>query len=328
LVCGLPALARGQTKTGTTFGAFLLIEPSARIAGMGNVGSTIAEGLQSVYYNPGAIGNLERVEFVLSHSAWIAELDFNYFAAAVPIGKSGTVVATATTLSSGDIAVRTVQQPLGTGEQYQVTDVAIAAGYGLRISGRLSAGAQVSYVQETIWHSSASAFVLNLGTVYEASPEGIRIGASMTNLGTDASFSGDDLSVTYDADPDRYGDNGTLPAGQSTYSFPVPVMFRFGLGLPRRLSRDTELLLVADAYHPSDNSESLGLGAEVTHKRLLSLRAGWQNLFQTDAEVGLTLGAGLKTRLQAEGVGLGVDYAWADHGRLDDTHRLTLSVDF
>lgn len=320
--------AGAQTKTGTTFGAFLLIEPSARIAAMGNVGTTIGENLQSVYYNPGAIGEIERKELAFSHGAWIADLDFNYFAAAVPIGRSGTFVASATTLSSGDIAVRTVERPLGTGELYQVTNVAIGAGYGLRLSERLSAGVQASFVQETIWHTSATSFVLNLGTLYSVSPGGLRIGISMSNLGTDGRYEGQDLRVTFDADPDRFGDNSTLPAEQYTDAFPVPVIFRFGLGLPRQLSRDAKLLLVADAYHPSDNSESVGVGGELEYRKLVAVRAGWQNLLQTDAEVGLTAGAGLKTRLHAEGVGLGVDYAWADHGRLSATHRLTLSVDY
>ena len=48
--------AHGQSKTGTAVGEFTLIEPSARIAALGNAGVAINEGLQSVYYNPAAIG--------------------------------------------------------------------------------------------------------------------------------------------------------------------------------------------------------------------------------------------------------------------------------
>ena len=50
--------AAGQTKTGTTIGQFLLIEPSARIAGMGNAGVSAWEGLDATYYNPAVIGLL------------------------------------------------------------------------------------------------------------------------------------------------------------------------------------------------------------------------------------------------------------------------------
>lgn len=325
LVAGV---AHAQSKTGTTFGAFLLIEPSARIAGMGNVGSTIGYDLQAVYYNPAAAGQLDRRAVSFSHAEWIADIAFNYAAVAFPLGGRSALYGNVTTLRSGDIAVRTVEQPLGTGELYQANDVAVGLGYGYRVSERFSAGAQVSFLQETIWHSSASTMVLNVGTLYEVSANGLRIGASISNLGTDARFTGQDLRITFDEDPDRYGDNGTLPAEQYTDAFPVPVLFRVGLGMPQKLSRDARIFWAVDAYHPSDNSESVSLGGEFRYRELLSLRAGYQSLFQTDSEVGLTLGAGLSGRLYSEGLGYGIDYAWAYHGRLSDTHRFTLSVDF
>lgn len=321
-------VAHAQTKTGTTFGAFLLIEPSARIAGMGNVGSTIGDDLQAVYYNPGAAGQLDRRAVTFSHGEWIADIDFNFAALAFPIGNRSALYGSVTTLRSGDIAVRTVAQPLGTGELFQVNDIAVGLGYGYRVSPRFSAGAQVSFLQETIWHSSASTMVLSVGTLYRVSADGLRIGASITNLGTDARFGGQDLRVTFDEDPDRFGDNGTLPAEQHTDAFPVPILFRVGLGMPQQLSEDARVFWAVDAYHPSDNSESVSLGGEFEYRELLSLRAGYQNLFQTDSEVGLTLGAGLSGRLHSESLGYGIDYAWADHGRLSDTHRITLSVDF
>ena len=41
-----------QTKTGTTAAQFLLIEPSAKITGMGNAGATTYDEIQAAYYNP------------------------------------------------------------------------------------------------------------------------------------------------------------------------------------------------------------------------------------------------------------------------------------
>jgi hypothetical protein len=56
-LCGCLAAggALAQTKTGTSMGQFLLIEPSARIAGMGNAGVALPVGLDAVYFNPSAI---------------------------------------------------------------------------------------------------------------------------------------------------------------------------------------------------------------------------------------------------------------------------------
>ena len=66
------AEAVAQSKTGTTFGAFLQIEPSARIAGMGNAGVSVEGGLEGAYYNPAAIGALEGRQVVFSHNTWLA----------------------------------------------------------------------------------------------------------------------------------------------------------------------------------------------------------------------------------------------------------------
>jgi opacity protein-like surface antigen len=322
-----PAPAAAQTKTGTTIGAFLLIEPSARVTGMGNAGVTLDAGLQSVYYNPAAIGQIDRYALMFSHGEWLADIDYNYAAAALPVRKLGTLFASVTALTSGDIAVRTVEQPLGTGEYYDATDVAIGVGWGTRISDRFSAGFQASYVQETIWHSSASTAVFGLGTIYRVAENGLHIGASIANYGTGAGFDGRDLRITYDQDPDRYGDNGALPGEVYTEKYPVPVLFRIGVGLPYRLNEKSELRVAVDAFHPSDNSESVSLGAEYAYKKLFALRGGYQNLFQKDSEVGLTLGAGLQGDL-SETLGYNLDYAWADHGRLDSTHRLTVGITF
>ena len=316
--------ASAQTNTGTTIGQFQLIEPDARVAGMGNAGVSMYEGLRAVYYNPASIGRVKSIEAVFSHSAWIADITYDWVGIAIPLGTRGTAYGTVTSLNSGEMDVRTVDQPLGTGERFRVTDVALAVGYGRQVTPRFSAGGQVNYAQETIWHTSASTVTFNVGTLFRVSENGLRIGSSLSNFGTRGGFDGRDLRFTYDDDPDQNGDNSTLPAERFTDSFSVPVLFRVGLGLPVSLGDMHRMLLVADAFHPNDNAESVSLGAEISHRDLVALRAGWQNLFLRDSEVGITLGAGLRARYEA--IEYRVDYAWADHGRLGGTHRLTVGV--
>jgi len=315
-----------QTNTGTTVGQFLLIEPSARIAGMGNAGVTTYEEVQSVYYNPGAIGHLRGYGVEFTHSLWFADIRYDYVAASVSLGNFGNLFASVTSLNSGDIEVRTVEQPLGTGERYTVSDFALGLGYGRQISDRFSAGVQVSYVQETIWHSSLTAVAINVGTIYRLSPRGLHLGASISNFGTRGSYSGRDLRIQWDRDATKYGDNSALPAELHTEGFALPVLFRVGLAMPVLFSDTYRLRLVVDAFHPSDNSESISLGAEWTFAEIFSLRAGYQNLFQQDSEVGLTLGAGMRYAFQGHRIHF--DYAWADHGRLEDTQRFTFGVSF
>ena len=319
------APAWGQSKTGTTIGQFLLIEPSARVAGMGNAGSTLYDdGLDAVYYNPAAIGQIRQLGLVFSHSFWLADISYDYVALGVPLGRWGNSFLSVTALNSGEMDVRTVTQPLGTGERFTVSDIAVALGYGRQITERFAVGGQFTWMQETIWNASMGAPAFNVGTLYRISAQGLHIGSSISNFGTHGQYAGRDLRVTFDADPTRNGDNGALPAEQFTGEFPLPVMFRVGLGYPVRLGERDRLRLALDAYHPSDNSESVSAGAELTLRDLLALRAGYQNAFQKDSEVGLTFGAGLGGRYDLYQYRF--DYAWADQGRLGGTHRMTFGV--
>jgi hypothetical protein len=318
--------AMAQSNTGTTIGSFLEIEPGARVAAMGNAGVSSYDGVQSLYYNPASVARVNGTEVMFTHAAWIADITFDYAAVAIPIGSWGTSFASVTSLNSGEIDVRTVEHPLGTGERYSVSDIAIALGFGRQISPRFSAGAQVNFVQETIWHSTAGMTTISIGTLYRVSEKGLRIGSSLSNFGTRGSFDGRDLRFTYDASPPTNGDNSTLPATQFTDAFAVPVTFRVGLAMPFEFPDDQRVVLEADAFHPNDNSESVSLGGEYTINNTISLRAGWQNLFLEDSEVGGTAGAGIAGRVETWRYRC--DYAWADQGRLGHTHRLSLGIVF
>lgn len=323
-LCAAPASA--QSKVGTAIGQFLLIEPSARAAGMGAAGVALADGIQAVYANAAAIGELESAGFQLTHSEWFAEIDFDYVALAVPVGSNGNLLASVTGLSSGEIDVRTVDRPLGTGERYSVRDLAIGLGYGRHITDRFSAGLQVKYLQETIWHTSLRTMTLDVGALYTLNADGWTLGASLSNYGTKGRYRGRDLAIQYDNIPGQNGDNSALPGERLTDEFPVPVLFRVGLSYPYQLNDNSQVLLAVDALHPSDNTESLSLGAEWSWKRTLALRAGFQDLAREDTETGLTMGAGLMANMGARR--LHFDYAWADHGRLQETHRMTVVLDF
>ena len=323
-IAAAPALA--QSKAGTTIGQFLLIEPSARITAMGNAGVSLLGGLDAAYYNPAAVSTIERYEVVFSHSEWLADIRYDYAGIAIPMGRFGIAYGTVTSLGSGEIDVRTVAQPLGTGERYTVNDIAFGLGYGRAITDRFSVGGQVSYMQETIWHSTVSAMGLNIGTMFKVAEHGLHIGSSLSNFGTQASYDGRDLRILYDNDPARYGDNGALPGLRFTDPFALPVMLRVGLGWPVRIDPANSLQLAVDAFHRSDNSESVSMGAEWAYREVVALRAGYQNLFLEDSEMGLTLGAGVGGKLDVYGYRL--DYAWADHGRLGSTQRFSFDIEF
>jgi hypothetical protein len=331
LVIGFAALisitSLAQSKAGTTIGQFLKIEPSSRIAAIGNAGASLSGEISSMFYNPASLGRISGTDVQFTFNKWLADITYNYAAAGVNLEGVGTFALVATVLNSGEMDVRTVEQPSGTGERFTVQNMAFGLGYGLMVTDRVSVGMQLNYVTEIIWHSNISTFGLNLGVQYQILDEGLTVGASLSNFGADASYDGRDLYLNYDLDPDKYGDNDHLPAEFRTGSFGLPVIFRAGISYKFTFSEDYNLLVAADAMHPNDNSESVNLGGELNLLKYVSIRGGYRNLFLPDLEGGLVLGAGFKVDIAAS-YNIRFDYAYADYGRLAETHRLTLSLGF
>jgi len=316
-----------QSKTGTTIGQFLKIDPSSRIASIGNAGASMSGEISSMFYNPASLGRIPGSDVQFTFNKWLADITYDYAAVGVNVEGIGTFAFIVTTLNSGDMDVRTVEQPLGTGEKFSVNNLALGLGYGLMITDRVSIGFQANYISETIWHSSIYTFGFNLGVQYEIIAEGLTIGASLSNFGADASYDGRDLYVNYDFDPNVYGDNDHLPAELRTGSFGLPVIFRAGASYKFIFNENYNLVIAADAIHPNDNSESINLGGELNLLKYVSIRGGYRNWLLPNSEGGLTLGAGFKVDFSGS-YNVRFDYAYSDYGRLDAAHRLTLGMGF
>jgi len=317
----------GQSKVGITIGQFLKIEPSSRLAGMGNAGAALPGEAAAVFYNPAGLGRMNGAALQFTINKWIADIDYNYLVGVFDLGDPGVISLSITSLSSGEIDVRTVESPDGTGERYTVSNFAAGIGYGVLLTDRVSVGMQISYLTETIWHSSLSTFTLNFGVQYLISDDGALIGASISNFGANAGYEGRDLFIDYDFDPDKFGDNDGLPAEFRTEKYPLPTMFRAGFSYPVKFNDSYKMIIAADAVHPNDNNESVNLGAELNLMNHFSLRAGYRNLFLDNTEGGLTLGAGIGVSI-VDSYDIRVDYTWADYGRLIEAHRLTIGLAF
>lgn len=316
-----------QNKSGTTIGQFLKIEPSSRAVAIGNAGSSLYGEVSSVFYNPASLGRLEGNDVQFTYNKWLADINYNYMAAAVKVEGIGTFSLIGTLLNSGEMDVRTVEQPLGTGERFSVKNFALGIGYGMMLTDRVSVGMQINYITEMIWHSSLTTFGLNFGVQYQLMDEGLTLGASVSNFGARAAYDGRDLWLNYDIDPKKYGDNDQLPAEFRTDAFPLPTIFRAGLSYKFNFGNDYSILIAADAIHQNDNDQSVSFGTEISLLKIFTLRAGFRNLFLPNLEGGLVLGGGIKKDFGGA-YNIRFDYAYADYGRLAETHRVTVGLGF
>ncbi len=316
-----------QSKVATTIGQVLKITPSARANGIGNASTSLTGEPSAAFYNPAILGKVKDFNIQLTHNEWLADINYNYVIATYSIESLGTFAFQVISLNSGEIDVRTVEQPLGTGERYSVNNIALGIGYGVNLTDRVSVGFQLNYLQETIWHSSLATYGVNFGVLYRLADNSLTLGASISNFGPRAKYSGRDLFIDHDFDPAKHGDNDAIPSEIRTDEFPLPTLFRVGLSYPLQVSEKNKLIFSADAIHPNDNNESINIGFEWNYDNLLMLRGGYRDLFLQDSEGGLVFGAGININFLSDYL-LSIDYAWADYGRLKQVNRFTLGLKF
>jgi len=316
-----------QTKVGSTAAPFLNIGIGPRPIAMGGAFVATANDVTSLYWNPAGISRVQSNQALFARAEWFADINYNWAGAMLSLGDLGAIGLSIDYLDYGNIEVTTLREPEGTGEIFRPQDLMIGLSYGYNLTDRFSIGGTVKYINEKIWNSSASAIAVDLGILFISDINGLRIGATITNFGTDMQLDGKDLYIQTDINTQIYGNNDQILAKLNTDSYPLPLTFRVGVAMDILNLPDHKFTIGADALHPNDNAESLNIGAEYVLLNILSLRGGYKSLFLDNSEEGLTLGVGVNYDF-SPGLALFFDYAYQDFGRLDFTQQFSLGIKF
>jgi Type IX secretion system protein PorV len=317
----------GQSKVGSTAAPFLNVGIGPRAISMGGAFVATASDVSSLYWNPAGASRSNTNEAMFSHSSWFADINYNWAGAMLKLGDAGTVGLNLTYLDYGDMEITTLAEQDGTGQFFSAFDLSMGLTYAYNLTDRFSLGGTVKYIQSKIWNTSASAFAMDLGVLFHSDIYGLRIGATITNFGTEMQMDGKDLLVQYDIDPNNYGNNDQILATLQTDEFPLPLTFRIGLAMDVLNNEEHRVTLAADALHPNDNDESLNVGGEYMFNNLIAFRVGYKSLLLDNSEEGLTAGVGLNYNFTSE-FGVRVDYAYQDFGVLDYTQHFSLGIKF
>jgi hypothetical protein len=326
---GFPQGTGNVSKTGTTAATFLEISVGAPAVGMGGAFVSIANDATALYWNPAGVATLLQASVVAVHTNWIANTKFDYAGIALPVTGFGTIGLSIASLSMGDMKVRTVDFPEGTGEYFSAGDLAGALSYSRQLSERFSIGLSAKYIQQNIWHESAGGFAIDVGTLFKTDLfGGMTIGAALTNFGTSMKMAGRDTRQFISPSPGQLGTTNQVPADIEFDSWDLPLLFHFGVST-RVLDNDEYRWTIAvDALHPNDNFESVNAGMEFAFANFFFLRAGYQSLYLDRAEGGLSLGLGVSTGNFLGSSSVGFDYAYENMGRLESVHVFSLALRF
>jgi hypothetical protein len=325
-----PLQGQGVSKTGTVAATFLEIPVGAAAVGMGSAFVSLASDATSLYWNPAGSAWLVQSEVMAVHTNWIAGTRFDYASFVLPLEDVGTVGVNVTSLSMDDMKVTTVAMPEGDGEYFSAGDLAVGVSYAHRLTDRFTIGFNAKYIQQTIWHESASAFAIDVGTIFRTDLiGGLTIGASLSNFGTPMRMSGRDARQFGIIDASKPGTNSQIPQDIEMDSWDLPLLFQIGVSTSPIKTDSYRLTISADALHPNDDYESVNVGGEFAFQDILFLRGGYNALGLPDREGGLSFGFGLSSAsFLSSSTTVRFDYAFRDMGRLSNINVFSLSARF
>lgn len=366
-ICIFLALAQADfAKLGTTGAQFLKIGVG-RGAAMGEVFAAVADDASAAYWNPAGLAWLKNRELQLHHNLWIGDLSHDYLAIALPFSGFGTVGISLTTLTMGKLEYLTVDNPATSQREdtasnvtFNAMDLAFGVSYARMFTDKLSAGVTMKVIQERVWDMSASALAFDFGTFYNTGFRSLRLGAVLTNFGTEMSFGGRQLDWVAQIPYDSTGEinREKIPVTYKTTPSPLPMIFRFGFAYNVIDQPTSKLTVAGDLIHPSDNFEQIGLGLEYGFNNFFYVRTGYKfytSMKYTKAMMGGTpvidtveneitdydigdvenslwllnnLTGGIGFNLKTESLRFKLDYAYMNKGVLSHTHKIGVGIAF
>ncbi len=316
-------------KNGTTAAQFLKIGVGGRA--MGQAGSMVAlsDDVYSLYWNPSGIIKVKGITFGAVHSQWFADISHQFIGLAIPINHWSAIGMQATALNMESMEITTIDNPHGTGEFYDASDLAIGITYATQLTDYFSFGLTGKYIQQTIYNESAATFAMDIGSILNIPFYGMRLGMNFSNFGGKLQMDGRDLIREYDLNPENTLNDG-VEVRFKTQPWELPVNFAVGLTMDILnakgalwQSEQNRLTFSVVGNHPADAREFASFGMEYVFHNMLALRGGYR--FNRDVEK-LFYGAGIKAPFS--GAVFSFDYSLASFGELDFIHVFSASIAF
>jgi long-subunit fatty acid transport protein len=313
-----------QSQVGNTASSFLEIPVGARSIGMGEAHVAAVSDVSALYWNPAGITRIDQNQVTFQNTDWFVDTKLYYAASVFKLNEKYLGISI-NMFDSGEMDVRTITLPDGTGEKFKVQDISIGLSYAQALTDNFSLGGSLKFVQNQVWRMTASTIALDLGFFYETPFKGLDLGFSISNFGGEMKLEGDNTFVPVDLDPLNSGNNDGVPANLQTNAWDLPLIFRIGTTYDVIHTVDHKFIISADAVYPNNNTNYINTGAEYAFRSILFLRSGYSNIF-IDDDYGtghFRAGIGLKPLSNLE-----IDFAISDRNELGYIQTIGLSIGF
>ena len=271
-------------RAGKTIYNFLRVEQGARAVAMGGAFAPVADDLNSIYYNPAGITNIENMEYLFSYNNWLVGSSF-YSGAFAYSTNYGTFGLSVVSFSIQEFEETLPLQPEGTGRMVGAGDLAIGLTYAKKITNKLSLGVQGRYISETLDQDTRSTFAVDVGTYYKTGFNDVILAVVLKNVGPDQAVTSRTLAET----------------------FQMPIDFNIGLS-SKILGSEGEtyaLAIAAESSYAIDLSDRYRIGAELWLMEIIALRGGYRFNYSNED---YSLGVGISTKVLGEKLNIDFSY--------------------
>lgn len=311
LLLTVPSFAGDESRKGTTGADQVLIPVGARGIATGGAFVASLTGLEAIYYNPAGLDVVPRTEAMFSYMNYIADINVSFIAVGTTLGDFGSLGLSFKTFDFGDIPVTTNEFPDGTGKNYSPVFLTAGLTYSKVLTDRIAVGTTFKFISEQIENTSANGFAIDVGVQYKFSPV-LSMGAALKNIGTNMSYSGQDLRQKTGVPG---SDLGSPPATYEvvTEPFQIPSYFELSLAYNYSINEQNSLLLGSTFTANNSLEDKFHFGLEYGFLNSFFLRGGYNFLLENNDEsiMGFTAGAGVNYDF-GTGIGLSFDYAYRE----------------
>ena len=174
-----------------TGAAFLKIGAGARPAAMGGAYTALADDVNAIYYNPGALARLRRQELGATHAEWLLGTKFDFIGYAQPTSM-GTFGLGITRLGVGSTEGRDANRQASGG--FEASDTAYSFGLSRMLrqdalfSGMTSVGVNLKRIESRIGAYSAGTWACDFGGLHQFAGSRMSVGFSVLNAGPGMRF--------------------------------------------------------------------------------------------------------------------------------------------
>ncbi|HKJ45071.1 MAG TPA: PorV/PorQ family protein [Balneolales bacterium] len=318
--------AQSVTKVGTDAADFLNIPVGARSSGMGGAVTATVNDPSAMYWNPAGLASIKNNDVMVETADWFVDIRHSYLGLVMPLG-SGVAGINVTALTMGSIQETTYDNPEGTGRTFNPHSIAVGLSYAQYLLKNFSIGGNVKYISETIMQASAKGIAFDIGTLYTTPFAGIRLGVSVSNVGSKMRMDGDALIVPVDLNKSANG-NYVPDAKLYTDQYNLPLRLKVGLAWDAINSKMYRFTLDVDGNSPSDNVQSISVGGELAFlNNTILLRGGLPDLGQRDRYIQYAAGVGINYNLTKSSK-ISVGYSLESYKYLNNVNRISLQIMF